>query len=100
MIYLRGLAIDSGDATAPYYSGRKGWHFPRNLGGPVAQDPEAIQELETLRRDGARYLVFLRDTRWWLYQCPDFSKHVNASYRRPQETENYVIFGLSMRPQE
>jgi len=55
MIYLRGIAIDSGDATAIYYSGRKSWHFPCNLRGPVAQDPEAIQELETLRRDGARY---------------------------------------------
>ena len=33
MIYLRGIGIDSGDATAIYYSGRKGWHFPCNLGG-------------------------------------------------------------------
>jgi 4-amino-4-deoxy-L-arabinose transferase-like glycosyltransferase len=92
--------VDSGDPTAIYYSGRKGWHFPRNFGGPVAQDSEAISELETLRRDGARYLVFLRDTRWWLDHYADFARHVNASYRRLSETENYVIFDLSMRPEE
>jgi len=92
--------VDSGDPTAIYYSGRKGWHFPRNFGGPVAQDSEAVLELETLRRDGARYLVFLRDTRWWLDHYADFARHVNASYRRLQETESYVIFDLSRRPEE
>jgi len=39
-----------------YYSGRKGWHFPRDFGSPVAEDAEAIRELETLRREGVRYL--------------------------------------------
>src|SRR5712692_8770015 len=46
--------VDAGDPTAIYYSGRKGWHFPRDFGSPVAQDAEAIRELETLRREGAR----------------------------------------------
>jgi hypothetical protein len=90
--------VDSGDPTAIYYSGRRGWHFPRNFGVPVAQDSEAIRELETLRREGARYLVFLRDTRWWLDQYAEFGRHVNTSYRRLQETENYVIFDLSTLP--
>ena len=64
--------VDSGDPTTIYYSGREGWHFPRNFGGPVSQGSEAIRELEALRREGARYLVFLRDTRWWLDHYVDF----------------------------
>lgn len=89
--------VDAGDPTAIYYSGRKGWHFPRDFGSPVAQDAEAIRELETLRREGARYLVFLRQTMWWFDQYPDFGRAVTTSYHRVQETENYVIFDLSPR---
>jgi Dolichyl-phosphate-mannose-protein mannosyltransferase len=89
--------VDAGDPTAIYYSGRKGWHFPSDFGSPVSQDAEATRELETLRREGARYLVFLRDTMWWLDQYPDFGRAVSTSYRRVQETGNYVIFDLSPR---
>jgi hypothetical protein len=88
--------VDEGDPTAIYYSGRKGWHFPRDFGGPVAQDAEAVRELGTLRREGARYLVFLRHTMWWFDQYPDFGRAVTTSYRRVHETEDYVIFDLSL----
>jgi 4-amino-4-deoxy-L-arabinose transferase-like glycosyltransferase len=87
--------VDMGDPTAIYYSGRKGWHFPQDFGSPVAQDVEAIREVEALRREGARYLVFLRHTMWWLDRYPDFGRAVTTSYRRVQETEDYVIFDLS-----
>jgi hypothetical protein len=92
--------VDAGDPTAIYYSGRKGWHFPRDFGSPVAQDAEAIRELETLRREGARYLVFLRNTMWWFDQYPEFGRAVTTSYRRVQETEDYVIFDLSPRTRD
>ena len=92
--------VDGGDPTAIYYSGRKGWHFPRDFGSPVAQDAEAIRELETLRREGARYLVFLRNIMWWFDQYPDFGRAVTISYRRIQETEDYVIFDLSPRTRD
>ncbi len=90
--------VDAGDPTMIYYSGRKGWHFPRDFGSPVAEDSEVIRELETLRREGARYLVFLRNTMWWFDQYPEFGRVVTASYRRVQETEDYVIFDLSLHP--
>ena len=92
--------VDAGDPTAIYYSGRKGWHFPRDFGSPVAQDAEAVRELETLRCEGARYLVFLRHTMWWFDQYPDFGRAVTTSYRRVQETEDYVIFDLSPRTRD
>jgi ABC transporter substrate binding protein len=41
--------VDSGDPTTIYYSGREGWHFRRNFGGPVSLDSEAIRELDPLR---------------------------------------------------
>lgn len=90
--------VDGGDPTAIYYSGRKGWHFPRNFGGLVGQDAEAIWELETLRQEGAKYLVVLPYTTWWLDHYTDFGRHVNALYRRLQETEDYVVFDLSSPP--
>jgi 4-amino-4-deoxy-L-arabinose transferase-like glycosyltransferase len=90
--------VDAGDPTTIYYSGRKGWHFPRNFGGAVAQDSEAIRELEALRREGARYLVLLRDTKWWLDHYADFGRHVSTLYPRREETDDYVIFDLLPPP--
>jgi hypothetical protein len=74
--------------------------FPRDFGSPVAEDVEAIRQLETLRREGARYLVFLRHTMWWFDQYPDFARAATTSYRRVQETEDYVIFDLSPRTRD
>ena len=92
--------VDAGDPTAIYYSGRKGWHFPPDFGSPVKEDAEAIRQLETLRREGARYLVFLRGAMWWWDQYPEFGRAITTSYRRVRETGNYVIFDLSPRPSD
>jgi hypothetical protein len=37
---------------------------------------------------------------WWFDQYPDFGRAVTTSYRRVQETEDYVIFDLSPRARD
>jgi 4-amino-4-deoxy-L-arabinose transferase-like glycosyltransferase len=86
------VIADSGDPTVLNYSGRKGWHFPEQHGvqtGNPASDKEAIEDLEALRRQGARFLAFIPDTAWYTEYYKDFSRHLNRCYRRvpvPGET--------------
>jgi len=100
-LVVLGVAIRVVRITDPFvdtWSWRQGdvVMIARDFGSPVAQDAEAIRELETLRREGARYLVFLRHTMWWFDEYPDLGRAVTTSYRRVRETEDYVIFDLSL----
>jgi 4-amino-4-deoxy-L-arabinose transferase-like glycosyltransferase len=88
------LMADDGDPTALYYSQRRGWHFLQHFGTPPVDSEEAIGELEQRRTEGASYLVFTRNTFWWLERYPAFREYLEARYRRVRETEAYWIFDL------
>jgi 4-amino-4-deoxy-L-arabinose transferase-like glycosyltransferase len=88
------LIADDGDPTALYYSQRRGWHFLQHFGRPPVDSEEAIGELEQRRAEGASYLVFTRNTFWWLERYPAFRAYLEAHYRRVRETEAYWIFDL------
>jgi 4-amino-4-deoxy-L-arabinose transferase-like glycosyltransferase len=88
------LIADDGDPTALYYSQRHGWHFLQNFGDSPVDDQQAIRELERLRTEGAGYLIFTRNTFWWLERYPAFREHLEARYRRVRETEAYLIFDI------
>jgi hypothetical protein len=91
------IVADGGDPTCLYYSKRKGWHFLNDFGGPPKNSQQAITELEKLRRQGGRYLVFPRYTVWWLDHYKDFRSHLDSRYRRVRQTADYVIFDLAER---
>jgi hypothetical protein len=87
---------DGGDPTCLYYSKRKGWHFLEDFGSPPRDSQQAISELERLKNDGAGYLVFVRDTFWWLDVYKDFERYLSSRYRRVRDTEEYIIFDLTV----
>jgi 4-amino-4-deoxy-L-arabinose transferase-like glycosyltransferase len=91
------IVADGGDPTCLYYSKRKGWHFLNGFGGPPKNSQQAITELEKLRKQGGRYLVFPRYTVWWLDHYKDFRSHLDSHYRRVGQTTDYVIFDLAER---
>ncbi len=91
---------DGGDPTCLYYSRRKGWHFLENFGAAPSNSQQAITELERLRKRGATYLVFTRNTKWWLDQYQGLKSHLDSRYARVSETGEYVIFDLSDRRAE
>ena len=88
------IVADGGDPTCLYYSRRKGWHFLEIFGNVPADDQQAITELEKLRKQGGRYLVFSRYTMWWLDYYKDFRRYVDSGYQRVQQTPDFIIFDL------
>ncbi len=88
--------VVDGDSSALYYSKRKGWHaFDESDWGQPLDDEEAIAGLEKLRDQGADYLLFTRDTAWWLDYYEGFQKYLDSRYRRISQTDDYIIFDLN-----
>jgi hypothetical protein len=81
---------DTGDPTGIYYSGRKGCLFYA-----PADNDRAIQQLNDLRNEGVRYLVFTRYARWWLNDLPDFRRHLESAHTRVVEQGDYTVFHLA-----
>jgi hypothetical protein len=93
------IAANNGDSTAIYYSRRKGWHFPQGsmlwLPWP-ADGRKTIEELENLRAEGGRYLVFTESTFYLLSgKYRDFQQHLDSLYGRVRDTDEYIIFDLA-----
>jgi hypothetical protein len=91
------IFADDGDSSGLYYSERKGWHAfldDSRTGNPLHSD-QAIRALEDLRKQGAAYLVFSRNTLWWLDYYREFRQYLDAHYTRARDTEDYIIFDLS-----
>ena len=92
------LAVDYGEPSLLYYSRRKGWHFPE-ISFLYRHDPPdspyVIHELESRRKEGARYLVLTQYAFWWFKTYPEFHAYLKAHYRRVRQTEAYIIFDLT-----
>ena len=91
------LAADYGDPSLLYYSRRKGWHFPEISwhGHHPLDSQHLIRELESRRKEGARYLILTQDTFWWFDTYQAFQAHLDMHYRRVRETEAYLIVDLT-----
>jgi hypothetical protein len=89
------ITADSGDPQCLYYTGHKGFHFDGIIGGDPSDSPHVIHDLESLRAQGAAYLVLPQcSTMWWLDFYTAFRDHLDAHYTRAQQTPEYVIFDL------
>ena len=66
---------------------------------PVLSEPAVvpnIAELERLRATGARMVVFVWTTFWWLEHYAEFKHHLHSHYRCVREDESVVAFDLSI----
>jgi GT2 family glycosyltransferase len=80
------LVISRGDEELLGLDGRRALHFPQaENGGWAGHHPgdsaEAIQQLERLRAEGARYLVVPPAYLWWLDYYEGLREHLRRHYR-------------------
>jgi FkbM family methyltransferase len=81
--------------------GRRRFPFPERDGqywGPPPDDATAIDELERLRRLGARYLAVTANAFWWLAHYEAFARHLRTRYRSRLANERVVVFELVPSP--
>jgi hypothetical protein len=77
--------VSRGDQEIVDLEGRTGWHFPRQDDGEYAgyhpaDSANAIEQLETVRKDGADYLLIPSTALWWLDYYDDFKEHLESKY--------------------
>jgi hypothetical protein len=78
--------VSKGDSALLRLHGRQAWHFPQREDGVYAgfyppDSQAAIEHLESLRKKGARYLVFPATALWWMEKYPDFARHLRTHHR-------------------
>lgn len=83
----RVVAVASrGDEEIVRFPRHRGWHFPQGAfglyaGHHPADDTEAIDALESLRRRGAGFLLFPSTSFWWFDHYAGFAEHLQLHYR-------------------
>jgi 4-amino-4-deoxy-L-arabinose transferase-like glycosyltransferase len=91
------IAADNGDPTVFYYAQRKGWHFLEKDGiydGNPSDSEQVITDLEILRKRGANYLVFTKNTSWWLDYYRAFAQHLAENATLMETTSGFKIYEL------
>jgi hypothetical protein len=79
------LVVSKGDDDLLDLNGRSGQHFPQAAdasysGFNPADDKEAIDHLESLRRRGAEFLLIPESASWWLDHYQAFHRHLIERY--------------------
>ena len=94
------LVVSKGDDKLLDLDGRRAWHFPRAedgkyLGYHPVDSAAAIAHLESLRSQGAGYLVFPATAAWWLDHYQAFKQHLETHYENiPGLDDSCIIFTL------
>jgi len=91
------IAADNGDPTVFYYAQRKGWHFLEKEGiydGDPRDSEQVITDLEILRKRGASYLVFTKNTSWWLDYYRAFAQHLTENATLMETASGFKIYEL------
>ncbi len=91
------LVDDDAWGTSGVVLGRRRFPFLERFGvswGPPADDAEAVAELERLRKEGARLLVFAWPAFWWLECYPDFDAYCRESFPRLLQNDRVLIYDL------
>jgi 2-polyprenyl-3-methyl-5-hydroxy-6-metoxy-1,4-benzoquinol methylase len=91
------ILVDEDRIRSALPSGHRAMPFPERNGqywGPPPDAVAAIEEVERLRRQGARFLVVAWPAFWWLDFYGGLERHLRSRYRRIVETEQFVIYTL------
>jgi GT2 family glycosyltransferase len=94
------LVISKGDDELLELNGRRGRHFPQADDGEYsgfnpANDRDAIEQLELLRRQGAEFLLIPGTSLWWLDHYRQFERHLAEQYSVALRREDTcLIFSL------
>jgi len=93
------LVVSKGDDSLLKHDGRRAWHFPRAadgrwLGHHPRSDEEAIEMLEALRAEGAEYLCFPPQERWWFKRYDTLRKYLSRTYSVTVRSDDGVIYDV------
>jgi GT2 family glycosyltransferase len=95
--------VSRGDDEMLDLGGNPAWHFPREgdgtyLGYHPHDSAQAIGHLETLRREGAQFLLLPPTAYWWLDHYRNFALHLEQRYRRlTRPDDGCQLFELSLK---
>lgn len=94
------LVVSKGDDALLELGGRRrGQHFPAGASGVYAghhpaTDDDAVVHLESLRSDGASYLLLPSTAFWWLDHYKKFARHL-AGYREVLRDDDVRLYELT-----
>lgn len=97
------IVVSRGDEALLDIPGRRGWHFPQVADGVYAghhpsDSEEAIRHLESMRRLGARFIVFPRTALWWLDHYLELRDHLADRYTKVvDDGDTCTMFELEER---
>ncbi|NBR59881.1 MAG: hypothetical protein EBT89_12090, partial [Opitutaceae bacterium] len=94
------LVFTEGEDSLLQMSGRVTRPFPQETDGTYAayrpeNDADAIAQLESLRKSGARYLLIPAIAFWWLDSYPEFYRHLQETSRTVARNPDYLLLELS-----
>ena len=80
------VVISKGDNELLKLNGHRAWHFPQNVKGDYANiypadATEAVAQLESLRANGANFLLIPKPAFWWLSYYSGFGEHLERNCR-------------------
>jgi hypothetical protein len=93
------VVVSKGDEALVALPGRRGWHFPRAQDGRYAghypaDSVAAIMQLESLRGQGAEYLVVPSTSFWWLDYYDGLADHLDQNCEAVAHAEAAVVYAL------
>lgn len=98
------LVVSRGDDDLLALDGRPAGHFPQADGGGYAgyhpkDSDSAVAELERLRAQGWRYLVFPATALWWLDHYAGLRRHLETTDRLLLRQDGVgLVYGLTPLP--
>jgi len=97
----RVLVVSRGDDRLLALEGREAGHFPQAADGTYAghhphDSDAAVAELDRMRADGWRYLVFPITALWWLDHYAELRRHLETTGRLLLRRDGLgLVYGLS-----
>lgn len=95
----RVLVVNSGDIRLLELDGCQTWQFPSEQEGHAGYYPPdsaaAIARLETLRAQGANFLLLPNKAFWWFDHYKELKQHLDEKYLRIQSDDYCVIYQLN-----
>jgi glycosyltransferase involved in cell wall biosynthesis len=94
------LVVSRGDPDLLELGPARGRHFPQTADGVYAgahpaSGSAAIEQLESLRAAGARFLAVPGTAYWWFEYYADFVRHLDARYQRVWADSDCVVYRLT-----
>lgn len=93
------LVVSKGDPDLLDLGPARGQHFPQTADGIYAgahppSGAAAVEQLESLRAAGARFLAVPATAFWWFEHYADFARHLEARYQRVWADSHCVVYRL------